>query len=110
MVADPGLIGSESIAKIGGRKDVTTGTIGGNDGLSVTAGSKAVVVKSGSVAKTKEMAKFRGPSLIRRLIRKTKSLLGIDKADQHEWYERQFRECRIGMDSCTESLSDNEHH
>ena len=87
------------------KNDMTTGTIGANNGRNVTAGSKAIA-RSGSVVK-REASKFKQPNIFQRALKNTCVWLGVGTADEDDELARQYRDCRIGIDSCTESLRDD---
>lgn len=52
-----------------------------------------------------ELSKFNKPSLIKRFY----CWIGIGKADEDDELARQYRACRIGIDTCTESMRDDDH-
>lgn len=53
-----------------------------------------------------ELSKFNKPSLLNRFY----YWIGIGgKADEDDELARQYRDCRIGIDTCTESLRDDDH-
>lgn len=79
-------------------------------------GSTVMVGRNGSVANPhlwKKTLMFFSPfigtaKLIKFCVRSAYRWIGVGRADEYEDLARQYRACRIGIDTCTESLRDDD--